>query len=159
MRGTPEYLDIFDECQENKKLVALHNQVIEEGNSLVSKMREYEAKITQDAARIKNLEAEVAKSKSGKPVVVAKTEIKPSGDSTKKLSSVESELKSIGRELKDLLSQDVVRSSQPSTPVERNAPPPAPVTPRPLPPPLEKAPSDNKDAALLVSSAIPNNEL
>jgi hypothetical protein len=141
MRGSSEYLDLFDECQENKKLIALHNQVIEEGNALVSKMRDYEARIAQDASRIKTLEAEVAKS-AKKPAPAAQSEIKLNRDSSTKLSSVESELKSIGRDMKDLLSLNAVRSSPPPTPVGRSTPPPAPI---------EKAPpSDSKDLALVV---------
>ena len=111
MRGRAQYLDLFEECQEQKKRAAMNSQVIDEGNNLVSKIREFEARINQDTTRIQTLEAENSTlSKQLKDLKVSKApapkadpDAKSRIEAAKTISKAQTELKLIRDEINKLM--------------------------------------------------------
>jgi myosin heavy subunit len=103
MRGGANYLDLFEECQEQKKMVRLNAQVIAEGNNLISKIRECEGQINRDTTRIQSLETE--NSRLTKLVEESKMKFSQSSETARAVLKAQTEMRAISKEMKDVLSQ------------------------------------------------------
>ena len=105
-------MDLFEECQEQKKMVGRNAEVIAEGNNLISKIRECEAQINRDNATIKSLESENIKLSKQIQDMKSKSGLDQTLTS-KSVTQVQSELRQISRDLRDLISSEPAAGPSP----------------------------------------------